>query len=463
MLEVRNPFSGDVVDRVPLADATELDRVAAAAHAASESYRREPAFRRGDLLQRIASLIESRKDEFARTIMAEAGKPIALAEAEVDRAVWTFVSASNEARQFHGETLAADAFPSGAGHFAIAKRFPVGVVYGLTPFNFPLNLAAHKVAPALACGNTIVIKPSPKAPLSALLLAKIINDAGAPPNVVNVVVCENALAMRLIDDPRVRFVSFTGSVPIGWKVNEAAARAKKRTTLELGGNAGVIVHEDVSSGADIDGAIEPIARGAFAYAGQSCISVQRLFVHDSIYDRFTERFVAHVRDNVRCGDPSRRDVIVGPMIDADARQRTLAAVDAARQAGATILTGGSADGACVQPTVIANAASALDVCAREIFAPVVVLDRYADFSGAIKRVNASPFGLQAGVFTRDIGLALRAFNELEVGGVVINQVPTFRLENMPYGGVKDSGRGREGVRFAIEEMTELRTLVVKSE
>jgi glyceraldehyde-3-phosphate dehydrogenase (NADP+) len=426
---------------------------------AFESDRREPAFRRADLLQRIASLIESRRDEFARTIMAEAGKPIALAEAEVDRAVWTFVSASNEARQFHGETLAADAFPSGAGHFAIAKRVPTGVVYGLTPFNFPLNLAAHKIAPALACGNTIVIKPSPKAPLSALLLAKLIADAGAPPNVVNIVVCDNALAMQLIDHPHVRFISFTGSVPVGWKVNEAAAKAKKRTTLELGGNASVIVHAD----ADIDRAIDPIARGAFAYAGQSCISVQRLFVHESIYDRFVERFVPHVRDNVRCGDPSRRDVMVGPMIDPSAHQRTLATIEAAKQAGATILLGGGANGRCVQPTVIADATPNLDVCATEVFAPVVVIDRYLDFADAIARVNASPFGLQAGVFTRDISLALRAFEELTVGGVMINQVPTFRLENMPYGGTKDSGQGREGVRFAIQEMTELRTLVVKSE
>jgi len=332
-------------------------------------------------------------------------------------------------------------------------------VYGITPFNFPLNLVAHKVAPAVACGNTIIIKPSPKAPLSSSILKKAIEEAGVPPDVVNFVVCENSLAMRLIDNPHVRFVSFTGSVPVGWKVNEAAARAKKRTTLELGGNAGVIVHAD----ADIDRAIAPIARGAFAYAGQSCISVQRLFVHESIYDRFVERFVAHVRDQVRCGDPSRRDVLVGPMIDAAAQQRTLEMIDAARTAGAEILIGGSADGPCVQPTVITGAAPELDVCATEVFAPVVVIDRYSDFSDAVARVNDSPFGLQAGIFTRDIGLALRAFAELNVGGVMINQVPTFRLENMPYGGVKDSGQGREGVRFAIEEMTELRTLVVRSE
>lgn len=459
MLDIRNPFSTELIDRVPIASAADLDRIADAAHVAFEPFAREPAFRRADWLARIASLIESRKSEFATTIMREAGKPIVLAEAEVDRAMWTFTSASNEARQFHGATLAADAFPSGAGHVAIAKRVPVGVVYGITPFNFPLNLVAHKIAPALACGCTIVIKPSPKALLSTLLLAKIIEEAGMPRGAVSVVVCDNADAMRLIDHPRVRFISFTGSVPIGWRVNEAAARAKKRTTLELGGNAGVIVHHD----ADVESAIDPIARGAFAYAGQSCISVQRVFVHASIYDDFAKRLIAHTRDKIKHGDPARRDVLIGPMIDPDAQRRTLQAIDAARNAGAQILCGGAADGPCVQPTIIAGASPDLDVCAKEIFAPVVVLDRYADFDDAIARVNDSPFGLQAGVFTRDIALALRAFDRLQVGGVMINQVPTFRLENMPYGGTKESGQGREGVRFAIDEMTELRTMVIKAE
>jgi acyl-CoA reductase-like NAD-dependent aldehyde dehydrogenase len=265
--------------------------------------------------------------------------------------------------------------------------------------------------------------------------------------------------MHLIDHPRVRFISFTGSVPIGWKVNEAAAKAKKGATLELGGNAGVIVHHD----ADVEPAIPMIARGAFGYAGQSCISVQRVFVHASIYDDLSKKLTAHVCDRIKHGDPSHRDVIVGPMIDADAKKRTLDAIDAARRAGAKILIGGQADGPCIQPTVIEGAASSLDVCAKEIFAPVVVLDRYADFDDALARVNDSPFGLQAGVFTRDLNLALRAFDQLQVGGVMINQVPTFRLENMPYGGVKDSGQGREGVRFAIEEMTELRALVIREE
>jgi glyceraldehyde-3-phosphate dehydrogenase (NADP+) len=371
MLEIRNPFSNDLIDRVGLLDASAIDAVADRSHAAFDSFSREPAFRRADLLQRIASLIESRKAEFAQTIMREAGKPITLAEAEVDRAIWTFVSGALEARQFHGATLAADAFPSGAGHVAIARRVPVGVVYGLTPFNFPLNLVAHKIAPALACGCSIIIKPSPKAPLSARLLKEIIDEAGAPDGVVNVVVCANEHAMHLIDQPRVRFISFTGSVPIGWKVNEAAAKAKKRATLELGGNAGVIVHHD----ADVDRAIDPIARGAFGYAGQSCISVQRVFVHASIYDDLSKKLTAHVCDSIKHGDPSHRDVIVGPMIDADAKKRTLDAIDAARKAGAKILIGGQADGPCIQPTVIEGAASSLDVCAKEIFAPVVVLDR----------------------------------------------------------------------------------------
>jgi glyceraldehyde-3-phosphate dehydrogenase (NADP+) len=456
-LTVRNPFSGQTLGQVPVGDESKIEQVLRTVHEAFDVTRREPAFRRAELLQKIATTIENQRAELASLIVAEAGKPITLAEAEVSRAIWTFTSAANEARRFQGEAIAADAFASGEGHFAVARRFPLGVVYGFTPFNFPLNLVAHKIAPAIACGNSIVIKPSPKAPLSSIRLAKIIAEEGAPEGQVQVVALPNELALKPIADPRVKFVSFTGSVPVGWMVNEAAAKSKKRATLELGGNAGVIVHDD----ADVAAAIAPIAAGAFGYAGQSCISVQRVFIHQKIFDDFTARFIEHVTQHIRAGDPARRDVTVGPMIDDDARNRVLAAIEAARKAGAKILTGGGIEGPCVQPTVLTGADPTLDVCAKEIFAPVVVLDRYATFDEAIAKVNDSPFGLQAGVFTRDISLALRAFRELIVGGVMINQVPTFRLENMPYGGSKDSGVGREGVRYAIEEMTELRTLVLK--
>jgi glyceraldehyde-3-phosphate dehydrogenase (NADP+) len=457
-LSIRNPFTGQTVGQVMVGDASRIEKVLATAHEAFDVTRREPAFRRAELLQKIAATIENQRAELANLIVAEAGKPITSAEAEVSRAVWTFTSAANEVRRFQGEAIAADAFPSGEGHFAVAKRVPLGVVYGFTPFNFPLNLVAHKIAPAIACGNTIVIKPSPKAPLSSIRLSQIIEECGAPAGGVQVMALPNELALKPISDERVKFVSFTGSVPVGWMVNETAAKAKKRATLELGGNAGVIVHED----ADVTASIGPIAAGAFGYAGQSCISVQRVFIHEKICDDFVARFVDHVKQHIRCGDPARRDVTVGPMIDEDAKRRVFAAIDAARKAGAKILTGGGAEGPCVQPTVITAADPTLDVCHKEIFAPVVVFDRYATFDEAIAKVNASPFGLQAGVFTRDVSLAMRAWNELIVGGVMINQVPTFRLENMPYGGSKNSGLGREGVRWAIEDMTELRTLVIRT-
>ncbi|MGH7178010.1 MAG: aldehyde dehydrogenase family protein, partial [Tepidisphaeraceae bacterium] len=319
----------------------------------------------------------------------------------------------------------------------------------------PLNLVAHKVAPVIACGNTIVVKPSPRTPLSALLLGEVILHAGAPPGQVNVIVTPNEHAALAVSDPRVKCVSFTGSVPVGWSIATLAKR--KRVTLELGGNAAVIVHAD----ADLDAAVPLISTGAFSYAGQSCISVQRVFVHGSIRAEFERRLVAHVTKNVLCGDPRRSDVLVGPMIDAGAQSRVLGAIDAARAAGARLLCGGVAEGPCILPTILADADPRLGVCATEIFGPVMTINSYEDFDAAMHLVNDSPYGLQAGVFTRDLSLAMRAFEVIEVGGVMINHVPTFRLENMPYGGMKDSGIGREGVRFAIEEMTERKALVVR--
>lgn len=453
-MQIRDVFTGEPAGGVPLLDQAALDQVADRAHDAFEKFRHTTVRHRAEILERAAAHVQAHRREFAETIRAEAGKPIVLAEAEVDRCAWTLSDAANEARNLKDEPIHADAFPSGAGHTAIVRRVPVGVVYGMTPFNFPLNLAAHKVAPAIACGCAVIVKPSPRTPLSAFNLLEAFGETDGLISVVNT---PNSLATHLIDHARVRFVSFTGSVPIGWQVYERAAKARKRAMLELGGNAGCVVHED----ADLDSALPLIARGAFSYAGQSCISVQRIFVHERIADDFIRRLVDYVRQNIRCGDTRNRNVLVGPMIDRDAQDHVLRAIDAACAAGVKVLCGGVASGLCIEPTVIVEADPKLDVCAKEIFAPVAVIDRYRDFEDALQRVNDSPFGLQAGVFTNDQALVSRAFAQLEVGGVMINQVPTFRLENMPYGGVKDSGIGREGARFAMQDMTELRTLVIK--
>ena len=389
------------------------------------------------------------------TIVSEAGKPVVLAEAEVARAAMTFTAAAEEARRAHGELLPMDAFPSGDGHLGLARRFSLGVITAITPFNFPLNLVAHKVAPALATGNTMVVKPAMKTPLTALLLAEVLHAAGVPAGQMNFVTCGNEDAAQLVTDARVKMVTFTGSPAVGWRLKERCG--KKRIALELGGNAGVIVHSD----ADVAAAVPMIAAGAFGYAGQSCISVQRVAVQASRYDEVRAALVAHIAAKVPTGDPWERATVVGPMITEQARDQVRERIAAALAAGARLVCGGEMRGRCLEATVLENADAGLAICAEEAFAPVMTLHRYENFDEALAFVNASEFGLQAGVFTRDLGLALRAYEALEVGGVLVNQVPTFRVENMPYGGIKDSGFGREGVRYTMEEMTELKSLIIK--
>ena len=454
---VINAYTGAAIASVPVGDESTLDAAVAAAHAAFPQTRRMPAHERGRILASAAAEIGRRAKEFAETIVAEAGKPITLAEGEVARCVQTFSAAADEARRSHGQTIEMDALPAGVNHFALVKRFPIGVVYGIAPFNFPLNLVAHKVAPAIAAGCTMVLKPAPRTPLSSLLLAEVLSGAGLPAGQVNVVTCPNELAQRPLADDRVRMVSFTGSPAVGWPLKSAAG--KKKVTLELGGNAAVIVHDD----ADLDSTVPLIASGAFAFAGQSCISVQRIFVHRPVYDAFVQRLLAHTQNKVLTGDPARRDVLVGPMISRAALDRVARQVDSARAAGATVLCGGAIadDGKCYLPTILANVDPGHEVCATEVFAPIAVVAAYDAFDAALAAVNDSPFGLQAGVFTRDIGRIMAAFHELEVGGVMVNQVPTWRVEHMPYGGVKDSGFGREGLKYAIEEMTEPRLLTIR--
>jgi glyceraldehyde-3-phosphate dehydrogenase (NADP+) len=452
---VVNPFTGQEFARVPMGGAGEIERALAAAHAAFPKVRGTARHQRAALLLAIASGIERRKTEFVETIVSEAGKPITFAEAEVARAQMTFTAAAEEARRQHGEVLDMDAFASGEGHVGLARRFPLGVVTAITPFNFPLNLVAHKVAPCLATSNTMVVKPATKTPLTALLLAEVLVEAGVPAGQVNFVTCSNDDAAWLITDERVKKVTFTGSPAVGWKLK--AQCGKKKITLELGGNAGVILHSD----ADLAAAVPMIAMGGFAFAGQSCISVQRVVIHESIYEDAKARLVAHIREKIQTGDPRDHATVVGPMITADALDAIRAKLNAALAAGAKLVCGGEVRGRCLDATVLEDVDPSLDICAQEAFAPIVTLHRYREFEEALAFVNASDFGLQAGVFTRDLALALRAFEALEVGGVLINQVPTFRVENMPYGGIKDSGFGREGVRYAMEEMTEIKSLIIK--
>jgi glyceraldehyde-3-phosphate dehydrogenase (NADP+) len=452
---VFNPHTGGEIARVPLGGVGEIEVALAAAAEAFPRVRGTAGHERAALLLRIAAGVQARQADFVATIVSEAGKPVTFAEAEVARAAITFTAAAEEARRAHGELLPVDAFPSGDGHLGLMRRFPLGVIAAITPFNFPLNLVAHKVAPALATGNTMVVKPAMKTPLTALLLAEVLQEAGVPAGQMNFVTCSNEDAARLVTDARVKKVTFTGSPAVGWRLKELCG--KKRITLELGGNAGVIVHRD----ADVAAAVPLIATGAFGYAGQSCISVQRVAVHESRYDEVKAALVAHIAAKVPTGDPWERTTVVGPMITEPARDAVLERIAAALAGGARLVCGGQVRGRCLEATVLENADAAMAICAEEAFAPVLTLHRYAEFAEALAFVNASDFGLQAGVFTRDLTLALRAYEELEVGGVLINQVPTFRVENMPYGGIKDSGFGREGARYAMEEMTEMKSLVIK--
>ena len=456
-MAVFDPFTGKEVGRAPMGNTEMVDLAIAEAASAFPQASRTPAHQRATLLQKIASGIDSRRAELVETIIAEAGKPIIFAEAEVSRAVMTFATAAEEARRAHGEVLPMDALPPGEGHIGVTRRFPLGVISAITPFNFPLNLVAHKVAPCIATGNTMVVKPATKTPLTALLLAKVLDEAGLAPGQINFVTCSNDDAHALVTDERVKKVTFTGSPAVGWKLKEQCG--KKRITLELGGNAGCIVHAD----ADLDAAIPMIAIGGFGQAGQSCISVQRVVVHHSIYADFRERLTAHVREKIKEGDPRSRATVVGPMITAEALEGARHRIEGAVKAGARIVHGGRVTGRCLEATIIEDAPATSELCTEEAFAPLVTLHRYNDFQEALDFVNDSRFGLQAGVFTRDLKLSMHAFETLEVGGVLINQVPTFRVENMPYGGVKDSGFGREGVRYAMEEMTELRSLILRVE
>ena len=450
-IEVRSPYDGTLVGRVPRAGADEARRAVDAA----ESAMREPipAHERAAILDRVAALLAERQDEVARTICAEAGKPMKAARVEASRAISTFTMAGVEARKLAGDVLPMDASPAGDGKLAFTIRVPIGIVGAISPFNFPLNLVAHKIAPALAAGCAVVLKPAGQTPLSALLLAELELEAGLPPGWLNVV-CGPASEIGdvLVEDERVKLITFTGSVPIGWKIRERAPR--KKVNLELGNATPVIVAAD----ADLDDAAARLAANAFSFAGQSCISVQRIYVERPAYDAFLERFLPRVQA-LEVGDPANESTDVGPLIAEDERERILTWIEEAREAGAEVLAGGTVDGTLLRPTVVAGAPPSAKVSCEEIFGPVCTVTAYETLDDAIALANGTRFGLQAGIFTRDVKAALRAARELEFGGVTVNEAPTFRADQMPYGGVKDSGNTREGPAYAIREMTEERAVV----
>lgn len=453
-IAVRNPWDGELIARVCAAGPEDVSRALSAAQEAFARTRTVSPHERSRLLAAIAAGIARRAGVFADTIVAEAGKPLTLAKAEVERARATFEVAASAALEPRTQTVEMEATSAGAGHSGTVRRFPLGVILGITPFNFPLNLVAHKVAPCLATGNTMVLKPSPRTPLTALLLGEVLSECGAPPGQITFLPFDHKHAEGLLNDPRVKMLTFTGGSDTGWKLKAAAPKLKM--TLELGGNAACVVESDSFWRKHT----AKMVAGAFANAGQSCISVQRIFVHDSAYRDFLDDFLRLARETAVAGDPRDLRTMVGPMISQEALAQTVCRIREAESRGARLLTPLKVEGQVLHPVVLENVPRDAAICRGEAFAPVVVMDTYRDFDDALDAVNDSPFGLQAGVFTADPTKMRRAFEVLEVGAVLVNQAPAFRTENMPYGGVKDSGCGREGVRYAMQEMTEPRLLVV---
>ncbi len=453
VVEVRAPYDGSVIGQVFQGRREHAEAAIAAAVKAFGTTRRLPAFERQRVLRRVAQAIAERKQEFSRTLAQEAGKPIKAARTEVERAIFTFTVAAEESTRIYGEYLPLDWQEYTAGRWGIVRRFPLGPIAGITPFNFPLNLVAHKVAPAIAAGCSMVLKPAPQTPLSALLMAEAVQQAGWPDGALNVLPLSNEDAGLLVADDRLKMISFTGSATVGWQIKKNAGR--KKVILELGGNAAVIVHSD----ADLPYAAERCVAGGFVYAGQSCISVQRILVERSVCAKFTDLLLAGVK-NLRVGDPLEESTDLGPLIRESDAIRASDWVQEAVRGGARLLCGGQRRGSMLEPTLLTGTRPDMKVNCQEIFAPVVTVEPYDTFTDAIRQVNNSPYGLQAGIFTRDAKLLFNAYEELEVGGLIAGDVPAFRIDHMPYGGIKDSGLGREGLRYAIEEMTEPKLLVM---
>ncbi len=451
--EFKSPYDQKVFAAIHFADKQQVQKAIHSAHHAFEKTRHLSSFERYEILIHISSEIKRRKEELAESITLSAGKTIASSRVETDRAANTFQVAAEEAKRQEGEIIPLDWSPQTKKRWGLIRRFPIGVVVGITPFNFPLNLVAHKVAPAIASGNSVIIRPASQVSITSLLLGEIISDSGFPGGGINIVPCGYEDASPLLEDERVKKVTFTGSPEIGWTLKKQAF--KKKVTLELGGNAAVIIEPDT----DLDFALSRILLGAFSYSGQICISIQRIFLHENIYDRFMTDFVAATK-KLKLGNPLDEDTDIGPMINTDAAQQIEEWVNEAVQKGGHLVTGGQRNGTLFEPTILENVKPELRVSCQEAFAPVVIVSPYKDFEEALKGVNHSKYGLQAGVFTKDLQKAFHAYEILDVGGVIINDIPTFRIDHMPYGGVKESGFGREGLKYAIEEMTELKLMAI---
>lgn len=454
-LEVRNKYSDDLIATVALATADHIDQAIAAADQAQAAMKALPAYKRQAILTHCVRRFKERAEELAIALCQEAGKPIKDSRGEVTRLIDTFQIAAEEATRIYGEVIPMDISARAEGYQGQWKRFPIGPCSFISPFNFPLNLAAHKIAPAIAAGCTFILKPASLTPISALIIAEILAETELPEGAFSILPCRRDGADLFTTDERLKLLSFTGSPDVGWDLKKKAG--KKPVVLELGGNAACIVDE----GTDLDDAVQRIVFGAYYQSGQSCVSVQRILIHDSLYDQ-AKAMLSDAVKNLVMGDPSNEDTFIGPMISLKEAERLHGWVEEARQAGATVLAGGQRNGAMLEATLLENVTAAMTVNNEEAFGPVAIISKFSDFDEALKEVNNSEFGLQAGIFTKDIYKAHKAWEELEVGGVIIGDVPSWRVDHMPYGGVKDSGLGREGIRYAIEDMTELKLMVLRT-
>ncbi len=455
MMEVKNKYNGQTIAALPTARREDVDAAIAAAQRAAQVMADMPAHKRAEILLKTASLLRERSEDLAKTIAAEAGKALKFARAEVDRAISTFTIASEEAKRLHGETFPLDAVPSGEGYFGFWVRRPVGVIAAISPFNFPLNLVAHKVAPALASGNSLVLKPATWTPLAAVKLCQALQDAGLPAGAINLVVGSGGTVGEwLITDPRLDKITFTGSPDVGRHILSVAGI--KKVTLELGNTSPVVIAPD----ADLDFVAKRCAVGAYYNSGQVCISVQRIYSQKQVYEPFAEKFIK-ATDAMVVGDPLDERVDVGPMIDSKEVDRIEGWVKESQSSGATVLTGGKRDGAVYYPTVLTNVKADMKVIAEEVFAPVASVISCDDFEESLRQANDTKFGLQVGVFTKDIDRVLKAVKRLNFGGVIINDTPNFRADHMPYGGNRQSGLGREGVKFAMEDMTNIQMVAIR--
>ncbi len=454
-LNVTDKYTGEVVTRVAIADPQTIDRAIAATVEAAPAMREMPPYARQAVLQHCVDRFSERRDELAQALCVEAGKPIKDSRGEVTRLIDTFRIAAEESVRIGGEVMNLEISPRAKGYRGMFKRVPIGPCSFISPFNFPLNLAAHKVAPAIAAGCPFILKPASRTPIGALIIGEVLSETDLPRGAFSILPCHREGADLFTTDERLKLLSFTGSPAVGWNLKSKAG--KKQVVLELGGNAACIVDED----ADLDDTVKRLIVGAFYQSGQSCIGVQRILIHEKIYAELKERLVQATLKLV-AGDPKNEDTFIGPMIAESEAERLEQWIAEAAAAGGTILCGGQRNGAILEATLLENVPGELKICAQEAFGPVAVLSSFSEFDEALRQVNDSVFGLQTGIFTRDLYKMQRAWDQLDVGGVIIGDVPSWRVDNMPYGGVKDSGLGREGIRFAIEDMTEIRLLVIRT-